>query len=287
MQCPQCQQVSVDDAAYCGNCGAPLTIGSAEQASLDSTVAVAIPAEATMIKSVGDHSGKAIIAFVVGVVGLVAWLVPIAGLVAGLVAMVCGTIAFHSRRRAFARSGIALSALVLSASLFMWVHSAQRLSSTASANAPSSTNSAADGSLQAVVTSCYTTKVPRAMNITGNSATCTFRATNPVSGEQLGVKVLNIPNLTSTTLTDIATSDTATVLRAISGGRVTNQQSALFVGSATYQIDVVATDGSGGTIDYIYDQTPQGNLVIVTHSQVHVSGDNTGRSLIEANWSWI
>lgn len=276
MQCPQCRQVTPDDAAFCGNCGAPLTVGSAELAGQSQTVAVAVPAEAVMT-GVRDHSAKAILAFGIGLIGLVAWLVPIAGLVVGFMAMICGTVAFHSRRRVFARSGIALSVIVLAASLFMWVHSAQRLRGTADA--------APTASQQTVVTPCYSTRVSGRLQISRTDS-CSFQAADPAAGEQLAVKVVNVPGLSASNLSDAAAADAANVVRSVKGGRLTSEASALFAGSVAYQAVVTAGDGSGGMLEYVYNPTPQGNLLVLTHSQVHLTASNHDLSLLETNWSW-
>jgi hypothetical protein len=286
MQCPQCQQEANADAAFCGNCGAPLTVGSAEQAGRQGSTAIAVPAEATTAAKVRDHGGKAIAAFVIGLLGLVAWLVPVVGLVFGLVAMIFGTIAFHSRRRAFARTGIALSVLVLGASLFMWVHSAQQLSRVNPAGA-SSTNSSADGSLQVVVTPCYSTRLPASMSLIGNNGSCTFTGSDTTTGEQASVKVLNVPGLSQASLPNVAQTDAANIVKSLPGGQVSDEQTTQFAGNAAYQITVKVRDGSGGMVDYIYNPTTQGNLVIVTHSQVHLSRDNFDLNLIESNWKWL
>jgi uncharacterized membrane protein len=286
MQCPQCQQPANADAAFCGNCGAPLTVGSAEVAGQQGGVAIAVPAEAVNPAKIIDHSGKAIAACVIGLLGLLAWLVPIAGLVFGLLAMIFGTIAFHSRRRVFARTGIALSILVLGASLFMWVHSAQQLSK-ADPSTTQTTNTAADGSLQVVVTPCYSTRLPRNMSLVGNNGSCTFTGTDPATGEQQSVKVLNVPGLSQATLPDVARGDAANITKSIAGGKLSDERAAQFAGSTAYQVSIQDNNDSGGMVDYIYNPTTQGNLVIVTHSQVHLSGDNFDLSLIESNWKWL
>lgn len=280
MQCPQCQQITPDDAAFCGNCGAPLTVGSAEQAGLQDVTAVAVAAE-SFTDRVHDHSGKAIGGFVIALFGLAAWLVPVAGLAIGLLGLVLGTVAFHSRRRVFARSGIALSVIVLAASLFMWVHSAQRLGAIAQAQGSDS----ASGALQSVVTPCYSTKVSVRMQLSGEKASCTFTGTDPLSGEQQSVKVLNVPGLTAANLADAAEPDVRSVVNSVANGRLQAERSTLFAGSVAYMALISTSNGSGGVIEYVYYPTSAGNLIILTHSLVHPQGNDTLGSL-ETNWSW-
>lgn len=277
MQCPQCQQTPPDDAAFCGNCGAPLTVGSAEQAGQDG-VALAVPAE--IVQATRDHGWQAIVGFVIAVIGLVAWVIPVAGLVFGLLAMVFGTIAFHSRRRVFARSGIALSIIVLAASLFMWVHSAQRLAGTADAQ-----NSSARV-LQSVKTDCYSTQVPAVMNITISSTDCTFQAADPTTGERYVVKALQISGLSASNLASAAVPDVANVVQSVAGGKLQDEHSALFAGSVAYQAIVGAPDGSGGSLEYVYRPTSVGNLLIISHSVVHLTANSATASVLESNWSW-
>jgi hypothetical protein len=282
MLCPLCRQIAPDDAAFCGNCGAPLTVGSAEQAGLAGSVAVAVPAEAVAVQR--DRGMQAIIGFVAGILGLAAWLVPFAGMILGLLGLIFGSIAFHSRRRVFARSGIALSAIVLAASLFMWVHSAQRLAGTVQAQ--DSNGGSANNALQTVTTPCYSTKLPIRMRLSGVQGSCTFQSIDPLSGEQQAVKVLNVPGLSAEELADVAAADVRNVLRSVPKGRLNDERPTLFAGSVAYQATVTTPDDSGGMIEYVYYPTKAGNLVIVTHSMVHVNAD-LDVGTIEDNWSWL
>jgi hypothetical protein len=281
MQCPQCQQITPDDAAFCGNCGAPLTVGAAEQAGLDNSVAIAMPAESVVTPR--DKSRHAIAGFVIALFGLAAWLVPVAGLVIGLLGLILGSIAFHSHRRVFARSGITLSVIVLAASLFMWVHSAQRLSGAAQAQDTNA--SSASDVLQTVTTSCYSTKVPARMQLSGVEGSCTFQGNDPLSGEQQAVKVLNVPGLSAEGLANVAAADVRNVLKSVPKGRLHDEHSTLFAGSVAYRATITTPDDSGGMIDYVFHPTKAGNLIIVTHSLMHMNAD-LDIGTVEDNWSW-
>lgn len=281
MQCPNCRQTTPADAAFCGNCGAPVTVGSAEQAAVSAERAVVLSAE-SFGGLTRDHSRKAVVGFIVAICGLFAWLVPLAGLLFGLTGLILGTIAFHSKRRVFARSGIALSAVVLAASLFMWVHSVQRLAGTAQADS----TPASDGALQNIITPCYSTKLWQRMQLSASDGSCSFQANDPLTGERDGVKVLSVPGLQASNLNDAAEHDVLNVVKSIPGSKLAWTRSVLFAGSPSYQAEVLAADGSGGLIDYVYYPAVQGNLLVITRSQVHVDSQRYDLGILETDWSW-
>ena len=233
---------------------------------------------------VHDHSGKAIASFVLGVLGLPASLIPIVGIVFGVLAIVFGTLSIHSAKRVFAIVGMSFAVLVLLASTFFWVHTAQELVKQHKNGFPTSSD---NGSLQSVTTPCYSTKVPAAMKITQTSGSCTFLASNAGTGEQEEVKVMQVPQLTLANLPTAAKADAANVVGSIPGGSIAGQHASTFVESQAYEVRIKSTDGSAGTISYVYNTTAQGNLVIVLHTQARASDNNYDLSSIEANWAWL
>lgn len=312
MLCSRCQHPLDEGAAFCGNCGLRITpepsqipqavappvspVGSAVNQpaqvlsplappQLDAAVA-SQPLNSYTNPPVPDHSGKAITSFVLAVLGLPACLVPIVGIVFGVLAIVFGTLSIRSARKIFAIIGMSLAVVVLLASLFLWVRNAQELSKEHQTGTSFGTSSA-NGKLQSITSPCYTTKIPAGMKVTQTAGSCTFLGVNSASGEQEEVKVLQIPALTASNLSTAAKADAANVIGAIPGGSIGKEGTATFASSKAYQIEIKSTDGSAGTISYVYDTTVQGNLVIVLHTQARASGDNYGLSSIESNWSWL
>lgn len=275
MVCPQCQQTVDPGAQFCGNCGfkLPQTAPAAYQ-----------PPTQTSSVNTQDHSGKAIAAFVIGVLGLPASLIPIVGIVFGILAIIFGSISIHSRRKTLAKIGIVFAVIVLLASTFLWVMSAQELAKEQENGGSLATNS---GKLQPITTPCYSTKIPAEMHVTKTDGSCTFLGASAGSKEQTEVKVIQVPGLTLASLATAAKADAANVVGSIPGGKITNQSTATFAGSHAYQIEIKSTDGSAGIISYVYDTTAQGNLVIVLHTQAQAHGDNYNLSLIESNWAWL
>ncbi len=233
-----------------------------------------------------DHSGKAIASFVLSILGLPGSLIPIVGIIFAILAIVFGTMSLHSARKVFAKIGIGIGIFVLLVSVFFWVNYTQDILKEKQ-NGTSGTSSSDSRLQQAVTTPCYTTKVPAAMKITQTEGSCTFLAVSANSGEQQQVKVLQVPELTAANLATAATADAQNVVGAIPGGSITKQSAATFAGSPAYEIEVKATDGSAGTISYVYDTTTQGNLVIVLHTQAKAATNNYDLSAIESNWAWL
>lgn len=297
MQCPQCQQTVEPGASFCANCGFKLASSTAVP------IAAAAPAPVPPVPgqnfqpayavvpdypalAASDHSGKAIASFVLGVLGLPACVIPILGIVFGVLAIIFGTLAVHSARKVFAIIGMSLATIVLLASIFLWVHNTQEYLAKNS-TADSLPHSASAGDLQSIDTPCYNTKVPKEMRITHTGESCTFLGVTKGGIEQEEVKVLQVPGLTEANLSSAAKADAANVIGSIPGGSIGDQRSATFAGSQAYQIEILSTDGSAGTISYVYNTTAQGNLVIVLHTQAHAVPGNYDLKLIESNWSWL
>lgn len=233
-----------------------------------------------------DHSGKAIASFVLSILGLPATLIPIVGVIFAILAIVFGSISLHSTRKVFAKIGIGIGIFVLLVSVFFWVKATQMLLEE-KRTGTAGTSSLDSKELQTISTPCYTTKVPAYLKLTKAEGSCTFQAINSEIGEQLQVKVLQIPELTAANLSTAATADAQNVVGVIPGGSIAKQAAATFAGSQAYNVELVATDGSAGTISYVYDSTPQGNLVIILHTQAKASGNNYDLSSIESEWSWL
>lgn len=234
--------------------------------------------------SEAPNNGKAIASFVMGVLGCVGWLIPLIGVILGILALVFGTMSLKSPRRIFAIIGIVLAVPVIAVSIFFWVKAAEHIIKTKSSSLSGLTTHSTASSLQTVRSPCYTTKIPANLTLTQTASSCTFEASSTTSGEEYVVKVLQAPTVSATNLADGAKADSANVVNAIPGGSITGQQATTFANSPAYSFDLAATDGSAGTLDYIYDNTSQGNLVIILHAQR--TGKDIDLATIEKNWSW-
>ena len=122
------------------------------------------------------------------------------------------------------------------------------------------------------------------MTVTQASGSCTFEAENDKTGEEYVVRVLQVPGLSTANLTQEAQADAEDVVNISPGSLISNQQANTFAGSPAYLIYITDTNHSAESIDYIFDTTFQGNIVVVSHIQA--SGKNTGMSAIENNWAW-
>jgi hypothetical protein len=292
MECPNCQQTVDPGAAFCGACGFKLDASEAPQQAIPEVTAEPESNQTGPIAPAGypvyvhpDHSGKAITSLVLGVLAIPGCLIPIVGLTFGVVAFIFGTLSYRSVRRKLAIIGMVLAVVAILGSLFLWVRNSQELvrqhNSGETVGATSN-----DSQLRAMKTPCYNTKLPGDMTITQSSGSCTFLATRNHGTEQEEVKVIQVPSLSMANLQTAAQADAKNVVGAVPGGSITKQGSATFAGSQAYEIEIASTDGSAGTISYIYDSTAQGNLVIVLRTQAY-KGASHDLGDIESNWAWL
>jgi len=229
-------------------------------------------------------NGKAIAAFVLGVLGCVGWLIPLVGVILGILALIFGTTSIKSPRRVFAIIGIILAVPVIAVSIFFWVRAAEQIQKEKSNPISGLTTKSTSSATRTISTACYTTKVPAALTITQTSGSCTFLGQDTTSGEEYEVRVLQVAGLSTANLPQAAQSDAQNVVNSIPGGSISTQGSSTFAGSPDYAVGLSATDGSAGTVAYVYNSTAQGNLVIVFHSQR--TGKNFDLTSIENNWTW-
>lgn len=229
-----------------------------------------------------SHNGKAVAAFICGILGCVGWLVPIAGLILGLSAIILGTMALHSQRRVLAIIGMVLAVPVLALSIYVWVRNVEYIQNGHSATAGLTTPSSSSSSTQTISSPCYSTEVPAYLKLIQTSGSCTFEAANQT--ELYEVKVLNVPALNQYNLPQLAQEDMKNVVNSNPGSSIDNEQSATFADSPAYSIEVSAADNSKSTADYILHETSQGNLVLVIHRTLN--GKNYDLNSIESNWDW-
>lgn len=252
------------------------------------TGGTAPPAYTAPASDGAQHNGKAIAAFVCGVVGCVGWLIPIAGVTLGILALVFGTIAIKSPRRVLAIIGMVLAVPVLAVSIFMWVKGTQQYlkthPSTSSGAKSSGTHPLSATANQPISSPCYKVSIPTALTVTQTAGSCTFLGSSATTGEVYQVKILQVPAVTAANLPQAAQADANNVVNAVPGGSLSGKHATTFAHSPAYALTLSATDGSAGTIEYVYHVTPQGNLVIVLHTKQ--DGKGIDLSALENSWSW-
>lgn len=257
--------------------------GQIEGPSINNSAATPVQFNTPPVLAESQQSTKAIAAFVLGIVGCVGWLIPIVGVTLGILAIVFGTISLKSPRRVLAIIGMVLAVPVIAISIFFWVKGTQQYLKTHSSSTGSSTAATATP-LQVITSPCYSTKIPAALQVTQTAGSCTFNAADAVSGDTYQVKVLRAPQLTKENLSQVAKADAQNVVNVIPGGSIASQNNSVFASSPAYTISLKATDGSKGVIDYIYQTTTYGNLVIVYHALR--SANSVDFRTIESNWAW-
>lgn len=247
------------EATLCGNCGFQLASPTVNQVS-------------TTNSSRSDVT--ALIGLVAGILGCVGWLIPLAGVMVGGIALVCGIIGLKSSRRIFALIGISTAIPVIAVSIFFWIKAAQHLQQATTSSAP----------VETVVTPCYSARLPGGLAVTQIDNSCTFEASSSSGSVRYAAKVVNVPSLTADTLAQTAQTDITSIVKSSAGSSITSEQTSTFNGNPAYVVMLKATDGSAGTVAYIYHATTQGNLVIVVHAEQN--GKNDVLSSLEKSWSW-
>lgn len=225
-------------------------------------------------------NGKAITAFIIGILACIGALIPILGLVLAITGIIIGSLSIRPPRKVLAILGVVFSSLGLLFSIAVFVYVYKELDQQT--KQPQAT--LVGTRVLAIDTSCYSVELPYHMAVTQAPGSCTFQALDSKSGEQYTVKVLNVPKLTVKSLKEAAQLDVRNVINAIPGGIVDSEQAGLFSGSPAYTLAITAGDGSAGTISYVYRKTDQGNLIIVLHTQA--VGQNYDLAAIEKNWTW-
>lgn len=232
-----------------------------------------------------DASGKAIAALVLGVLGLVGWLVPIIGMILGILAIIFGTTSMHTRRRGLAIAGTIIAVPVILLSLGAWVYNAQQLHKNAVTGSSSSQSSTAGTQTKAIASSCYNTQVPVTYTVSQTSGSCTFTASDSVSGNEYDVKTISAPSVTADTLPTAAQADAQNVANTVSGSTITSEDSDQFAGQPAYIIHMNEQDGSTITLAYVYHPTGQGNVVIAMHAAA--AGQSSDLGVLENSWVWL
>ena len=198
MNCPNCNQIVEDGAAFCGNCGHQLNVHAPDGKPVGSHIAQVLahqheegatnfPGQTLAtegnvpnyaIATPSQHAGetKAVLAVVAGIAGIIgALFAPLMGIVLGVLGLIFGTLSFNSMHRRLSTVGIIFASLAVITSLGMWVyiinkqHTPQSISSSKAIDAVQ----AAD-----VNTPCYATGFIETLNVSNTKNSCDMNAYN-------------------------------------------------------------------------------------------------------------
>lgn len=134
MKCPSCGHELSEGALFCGNCGQPIAQPSVVQPQVVQSAPIqqqpvvtaqvppqqpVIPAT-TQLPPVQDtpQSGKkAVVGFILGLLGFPGSLIPIVGFIMGILAVIFGSGSLKSNRKGLATAGLVLGIIVILLSL--------------------------------------------------------------------------------------------------------------------------------------------------------------------------
>lgn len=238
----------------------------------------------SQIAANGTKNTKAIIAMVLGILGLVGWLIPIVGCLLGIAAIVLGTTSLRQPHRAFAIAGIVLAVPVLALSIFAWVKNVQAVQTTQQKSGVSLPSNAVSASGSVVDTPCYKANLGAEFTITQGSDSCTVKATNASGSDVYNIKGLVSP-YKANELESVSQQDIKHTLDTFPGSKVTGQKSASFAGSNAYHYTFsIPSPDEVGTAAYIRHESVNGiNTFVVIRE---TSGTDASLQTVESSWQW-
>jgi len=286
MNCQNCHQPLDPGAAYCGNCGQPVT---ASQPVPSQPLVQMAAAPAYALATPAQHAGEtqSLLAIVLGVAGIIgALFMALVGLLLGLVGVVFGTLALNTPRRRLAVIGIVIASLAIIAGLASWAYVVRhdsRLSSHSSQ--PATTNVASELS-----TPCYSAGFVDRLTISNSSDSCDMSAFN---GETLDASTnaykiyANHSNVTdANSFMSLAKQalekDVATNLPTFT---IDSQRVSRFAGSPAY---IVSTSDKAHnfavTEAVVMRKVRTGdNVFVILHAN---DGKSADLDILESQWRW-
>jgi hypothetical protein len=314
MECPNCHQPVEDGAAFCGNCGQPISVpisptitspiaqvvqnteAATNQSVAPPLIAIGatglhgvVPTYAIATPAERGAETKTLLTILAGIVGLVgALFIPLIALVLGIFGLVVGTTAHVHGRRWPLRVGLVLSILALLAGLGSWAYAVEhdsRIDKEAAAqnNAPSTLAAS-------LSTPCYSTNFVDRLNIKNSHGSCdmtAFNGQNPDSStDAYKVYATNNPALSVSGFTTLAKQAIEKDIQtSLPGFVIDNERVTGFAGSPAYA--VTANNKSQGVAvieTAVYHPVKAGeNVFIMVHA---TTGSSADLSILEAQWQW-
>ncbi len=295
MNCPNCDELIEDGAAYCGNCGEPLEVhapagkpvGPHIAQVLHSQSADHIP-EYAVTKPLQHHGEtRAVLSLLLGIVGIIgAAFLALVGLVLGIAGLVLGTMSRNSVQKRFSTLGIVFSSIAIVASLGAWTYVIKKQNTSQQIAIAESSNTVAASTLS---TPCYTTGFIDTLNVNNKKNSCDMQAFNGTSIEQstrafkvYANQIASVkPEVFNTFAKKAVDKDIATNLPDFN---VQSAKYTQFAGSPAYIVNLENSAGVTVTEAVVLRQVQAGANVFVL---VYASGNGTGDlSTLEAQWRW-
>jgi len=296
MNCPNCDEIVEDGAAFCGNCGEPLAAHAPDGKPVGPHIAqvlhnhpdTAVP-DYAVTKPMQHHGEtKAVLSLLLGVVGIIgAAFLALVGLVLGIAGLVLGTMSRNSVQKRFSTLGIVFSSIAIVASLGAWTYVIKQKSTDQSLAVANSADTIAASTLS---TPCYSTGFIDTLNVNNKKDSCDMQAFNGTSIEESTRAFKVYANQIATVNPEVfnqfakkaVEKDVATNLPEF---EIVNAKYAQFAGSPAYIVNL-KNKSTGVTVTeaVVLRQVQAGANVFVL---VYASGSGTGDlSTLEAQWRW-
>lgn len=306
MNCPNCNQLAEDDAAFCGNCGHQLVPHAPKGRPVGSHIAsvlahqpdsgtrgvqTATPtgtphyAVASPLQHVGE--AQAVLSVLLGVLGIAgAFFSALIGLVLGIAGLVFGTLARNSVHRRISTAGIIVSSLAIVVSLGVWSFVIHKQNNLANAEPKKTVNAVAAAD---VSTPCYATGFIETLNVTKTADSCNMSAFNghtlEASTKAYKVYASQIASVNNETFNAFAKEAVRNDIAAtLPGFSIDSEQFTDFAGSPAYVVTASDRQGVKVTEAVVLRQTRAGaNVFVLVHAS---SKGQTDLSTMEAQWQW-
>lgn len=302
MNCPNCNQIVEEAAAFCGNCGHQLSLHTSSEKPASSHIASVLAheprsgthgvQEATPSYAIAaplHHIGEAqaVLSVLLGVLGIVgAFFAALVGLTMGIVGLVFGTLARNSLHRRTSTAGIIASALAIVVSLGVWSFVIHKQNNLANAEPTKTSNAVASAD---VTTPCYATGFIETLNVTNTKDSCNMNAFNGQSLESstkaYKVYANQIPAVNNETFNTFAKQAVQKdVAASLPGFTIDKEQFTNFAGSPAYVVYASDKRGVVVTEAVVLRQTKAGANVFVLVQAA--SKGQADLSTLEAQWRW-
>lgn len=312
MNCPKCNQLVDPGAAFCGNCGNPISDRPNEESPIDQILSghhaktsahdtkllpAAASAPAYAIPEPAQQQGetKALLSLLLGVIGIAGcYYMALLGLVFGVAGIILGTMSRQSIKKGLSTAGLVTSSLALLAGLGVWAYfithdprlqQGQATGKSVQHNVP--TNFVAATSLS---TPCYYVGFTSKLNVSNLSGSCDMNAFNGGTmdnSSELYKVYASKANISEDGFADTAKSAIESDVHTnLPGFDIKSEKAGQFAGSTAYFVD--AKNAKAATDVYeaaVYHQTQQGdNLFVIVHAVA--GGDSANLNSLEAQWQW-
>lgn len=313
MNCLNCHQPIESGAAFCGNCGQPVSSTTNSSRFADvlannvsdnnsnqtfvQTLAVngvttKPPGYAVPSLSEQRNHLRATMSLVVGLLGAAAAVqIPYAGLVLGIIGIILATMSMRSAKHFLSKAGLIASIVATLVGLGSWAYviSSNAKQSSATSKSIASTNATTAYASTTLTTTCYSIIFATKLNIQNASGNCNMNAYNAGSFTQSteAYKIYSTSSsVTSQSFTALAKQAIeADIKQSLPGYTISKETAGQFAASQAYF--VTASDTNGISVieaAVLHPNSHAENFFVLVH---FLSGSTADLLDLQLGWQWL